>query len=533
MKQLNTLNMSIIRNALFLVNAFFLFSIGINAQNADNVYFVNQYSFYSDMEGRSVFESSQGEIIQIGNVTSGTAKQGLAHKVGANNLSNQLKFSQLDKTYSEGTFWGADSLLLIGFDKTTSNYEAVYLNEQFDTIWTKDFGYYDNLSTPSNLGKPTLLNNQNIAVVNVGPLLAEGFTYTSINKTGQVLFNKTYSYPNGGTFAGTRVEITDAINIQNDLLITGHKFKQVGGQYDLFLARFDVNGDTLWTKSVDNSTLWGYQVPVAYEIEALSNGNYLIVLQDKVLSIPKGFLEIDANGSFVGSTITTIPNVRYIKDMDIDPIDGSIYISSIEEDANSKKFVRILKFNNGKNLIWTKDFYSAYDEKEIYELDIQSNAIILSGTEYLSNGNTRPFLTKIDTSGNILSGCNLQAEAGHTQTIGCFTQTAFLGANPTAYGATGSYSYNWSPANQVNNANSANPTTSTPGLYFVTVTSGSCQVVDSVLISGNAIPLTADAGTDITDRKPNFDRREPNGIRRISAILLQLVKHRKFEYQQP
>ncbi|MCI5054564.1 MAG: T9SS type A sorting domain-containing protein [Flavobacteriales bacterium] len=469
-----------------------IYTLSGNCQNSDNVYFVNQYLSENEVSGLGVIPNSQNELIQYGNFQSNLNMPGFLQKVAASNQTVLINDNPNNVLFVEACSWGVDSILMIGSNLTTNNQHALYLDANLDTIWSKDFGYSNNLGSPINGGKPIELSNGNLAIVNMGPLLSDGFTYTSFDKTGQILNSKTYSYSNG-----YRIELTDIVEVQNEVIVTGHKYKTSTGNYEMFCARLDVNGDTLWTKSYDNSVLWGYQVPVAYEIEPLSNGDFLVVLQDKILSIPKGFLEIDGSGSIVSGGIQTIPNVRFIQDLDIDQNDGSIYVSSIEEDVNNKKFIKLLKYDNSQNLIWAKDFLSSYDEKELSDLVITSGQLVLSGTESLSSGMKRPFIMKLDTAGNILPGCNLHVNAGDDAFLGCLNTTAFLGGSPTAYGGTGVYTYSWSPSNLVSNAQDPNPSTSTAGTYYVTVSSGTCQLVDSVVVSGNPT-LTADAGPDQT-----------------------------------
>ncbi len=92
---------------------------------------------------------------------------------------------------------------------------------------------------------------------------------------------------------------------------------------------------------------------------------------------------------------------------------------------------------------------------------------------------------------------NPTADAGGDQQI-CASDSASLGGAPSASGGTAPYSYSWSPATGLNDANAANPKAS-PGAttaYILTVTDAkNCLDMDTVLVTVSS-GLTADAGAD-------------------------------------
>ncbi|HMP83564.1 MAG TPA: cadherin-like domain-containing protein, partial [Verrucomicrobiota bacterium] len=105
------------------------------------------------------------------------------------------------------------------------------------------------------------------------------------------------------------------------------------------------------------------------------------------------------------------------------------------------------------------------------------------------------------TGGNIEITCDgtLVADAGSDQSI-CPSGSVGIGGSPTASGGSGGYTYSWSPATGLDNANIANPTASPASTteYTVTVTDASgCTAQDSVTVTVNT-PPTVDAGSDQT-----------------------------------
>jgi hypothetical protein len=85
--------------------------------------------------------------------------------------------------------------------------------------------------------------------------------------------------------------------------------------------------------------------------------------------------------------------------------------------------------------------------------------------------------------------------AGSDKTLTCTTTSVTLGTAAIA-----GNTYAWTPAGTLNDATLAQPSTSTQGVYTLTVTNtvNGCQSTDTVRVLKDITPPVADAGTDIT-----------------------------------
>jgi len=84
------------------------------------------------------------------------------------------------------------------------------------------------------------------------------------------------------------------------------------------------------------------------------------------------------------------------------------------------------------------------------------------------------------------------ANAGPNQTLTCTNTTV------TLTGSTGSPSptFSWSGPGGVSSVTTPNINVNTPGVYTLTVTSGSCSVTDTVAVFSNTVPPNANGGPD-------------------------------------
>jgi len=209
---------------------------------------------------------------------------------------------QFSKTYGgSGLNWGMciqqtsdGGYVIVG--KTTSfsaQGQDVYLiktNSSGDTTWTKYFG-----SVSDDWANYVVQTSDN------GYLITGTYNYNNgsgdvyITKTdvsGNLLWSKTYG-SSGDDFSNSEI-ITNG----GDYMFVGATNSFGAGNYDLYLLKTDVNGDTLWTK-----TFGGSGLEAGYSVKQTIDGGYVIVGQTS--SIGNGsddvyLIKVDNLGNITG-----------------------------------------------------------------------------------------------------------------------------------------------------------------------------------------------------------------------------------------
>ena len=154
-----------------------------------------------------------------------------------------------------------------------------------------------------------------------------------------------------------------------------------GGQSDIFIAKYDVNGDFVWAKEINGGTWYDH----GYEIKVDANGNVYVV----------GRFYYQGGPSF-----------------DFDPGPGTFLLTAGEEDAF------ILKLDNDGNFIWARDFGGGSgNENRGYSIDIDAAGNVYTtgyfeatadfdpgaGTFNLTaSGDWDVFFSKLDINGNFV-----------------------------------------------------------------------------------------------------------------------------------
>jgi len=213
------------------------------------------------------------------------------------------------------------------------------------------------------------------------------------------------------------------------------------GEHDIFIFRFDSNGDTVWTKTLNHN---GWEKVIDFGKDA--DSNYVIfgsasfqyqfllikldqignVLWSKCISIPGAFnnhsIEVAADGSIILTVNVSdpYPSVAIIKISESGSIkwakrygnqtisfhsysmtitsDGGCVLSGYYDDIAS---LAILRVDQNGNLIWTKGFYGQ-DNDELFSMTQTSDGNFIA-TGYHDNPIDRNILVfHFNQSGNII-----------------------------------------------------------------------------------------------------------------------------------
>ncbi|MDP4266007.1 MAG: SBBP repeat-containing protein [Bacteroidota bacterium] len=285
------------------------------------------------------------------------------------------------------------------------------------------------------------------------------------------------------------------------------------GNRDIFVAKYDANGNTLWAKSVagvktrsDNESnsiavdatgniyIAGtfYSSTITFGTTTLKNSGWANIF----------LVKYDAYGSVIWAKTAEGINfgVAYAYSVAVDN-SGDAYItgnySSITFDSITLSDRGLLnsfitKYDANGNVLWAKSLdNNAYVDVETIAVDASENAYIagyfqsyslIFGSITLANPNGDDFFIAKLGSGKTTCMVN----AGPDKTINS--------GYPVSLTATGGNVYSWSTGAKTASIN-VNPTSS--ATYTVTGTTNGCSASDNVVVKVNP-PIIASAGPDLT-----------------------------------
>ena len=237
----------------------------------DTTYWEKTYG-YSDARAYSVQQTSDGGFILVGDKW-----------VSINMMSDVfvVRTDSIGETMWTKTFGGYD--VDIGYDIKLTNYNRfiitgsswnsgaggsdVYLiltDSIGDLIWSKRYGGY--------LDDNGWETQQTVD----GGFIIAGGTYSFGSGSRDVYLIKTDA--NGDTlwtktYGGDTLDWATSLDITSDggFIVAGHTMSYGAGDYDIYLIRTDMNGDTLWTKTYGGPD-WEY----GNSVRATSDGGYII-----------------------------------------------------------------------------------------------------------------------------------------------------------------------------------------------------------------------------------------------------------------
>jgi len=239
------------------------------------------------------------------------------------------------------------------------------------------------------------------------------------------------------------------------------------GGFDLFTAKFNTNGDCLWAKTATGtSSEYGNEIVTTFNGNVAVIGNTqgtLIIESDTLIHLDSTDLFVvkyDANGNKIWSKgLPGMGNAggRAISSDDFEntyiagSFEGNIYIDTIVFNSTTapNNDIFISKFSPSGALIWAKQFGGTGDDYargididasgNIYLSGVFSNSIDFDGLLLTAAGSSDIFLIKMDSNGNIIwckkignngaeEGCEIEVnENGEVFITGGFSQSITLG----------------------------------------------------------------------------------------------------------
>ena len=272
--------------------------------------------------------------------------------------------------------------------------------------------------------------------------------------------------------------------------------------YDIFIAKYDALGNSIWAKSINGSYFWGYNSIVTdnfgnlyiagnFEEPTISIGN-ITLTKTGIMGTDFYIAKYDVMGNVLWAKSAGGNSWDYCSGISIDNI-GNIYITGNYMSSyvsfgsttinNSGSYdVYVAGYDALGNVLWAKNAGGNSDDNgsdistdnsgNIYVVgDFDSPTLTFGNTTLINGGFEDVFVAKLST-------CNLPQPI-----ITVNGSTSFCTGDSVTLSSSSANSYLWS-----NSANTQSVTVQTSGLYWVQISdTNGCTAKDSIMI--NTLPL--------------------------------------------
>lgn len=266
-------------------------------------------------------------------------------------ISNSLILDDAGNVYITGTTWKVN---------LSYNFLTIKYSSSGDTVWT--FLWYG-LEGAGDMGKDIVLDKYNNVVVAGTTDWYWGtidYVTIKIDQLGDTVWVKKYDSPDNGHDYLKKVGADEDGNI----IVAGDSYK-AGGNHDIIIVKYDVNGDTIWTRRY-NGTGNGDDFLSAMEID--SSGNIYLAGSSFVSGNGMDCLTIKYNSEGGLVWVKTYAEYSYHPDVansiTLDKL-GNIYVTGATGTSSSNIAYLTLKYDNDGNEEWNTKYdgpgYNGYD----------------------------------------------------------------------------------------------------------------------------------------------------------------------------
>ncbi len=222
----------------------------------------------------------------------------------------------------------------------------------------------------------------------VGESLYGGGLIIEIDKDGVLQWNKIWNITN----SNTSPTFTSVINtLDNGYFISGFYYSN---QEDYIVyAKLDMDGDTIWTRTNTLNRVYS-------SIQTADNGFVILGTKEVPSSVYNqiSILKVNANGEQEWSKSFTV-NYEACYGYSIkQKNDGNYLMVGKYQEESSNRFKGFLsELNNNGDLIWTKSFFDAINNRDTDAYDFQ----IIDESIYILLNGWNAIIAKTDLSGNL------------------------------------------------------------------------------------------------------------------------------------
>ena len=189
-----------------------------------------------------------------------------------------------------------------------------------------------------------------------------------------------------------------AADSNNYIYICGYTKNTPGGIEDIFLRKFDTNGNLIWNKIWHNP-----QMDYSYDIIIDKNDNIYICGTSYInlTNLYDGIIiKYNTNGQNLMNITWGGANSQYVTSMDIDD-NGNIYATGYDS-GGSNNMIFVRKMTNTGSLLWEKTWDMAGNDISHFIKIVGNSVYVLAQTDSIGAGNIDALLLKYDTDGYLI-----------------------------------------------------------------------------------------------------------------------------------
>lgn len=290
------------------------------------------------------------------------------------------------------------NFLVFGTTRSVSNDTTdaylLRLDENGDTLWTNIYGgkLWDSgiaIAASSDEGYVLALASNSINPENYDVHLVK------IQENGDTLWTRTYGGPD--------TDYVHAMQSTSDdgYVVLAHTLSYGMGSLDFYLLKFDVNGDTLWTRTYgDTGSEWGGFV------QETTDQGYILTGDTHSFQDPNGDIYLIKTDSF-GDTLWTrtyggpeYDRAYHVLQM---PDGGYLLSGKTESFGNADQNGYLLRTNSAGDTLWTKVFGGSQTCSLSWcERTSDGNYVAVGSIRGIGVATVDAYLIKFDSDGNIL-----------------------------------------------------------------------------------------------------------------------------------
>ena len=280
---------------------------------------------------------------------------------------------------------------------TNNNRDAwiVKFDANGDTLWTSSFGDSIGTSNSSRFNGLSLTPNGGYFAAGFSAGFGNGFDYYLVktDSNGDSLWTRSINDPMNS------VDYCHATLFSSDgyLMTFGYRG---GFEGDFYLSKNDTSGNIVWTKgySIPGDHDFGYSIAQSNDFGYLLSGSTESTTNTNILLI-----KTDSAGNVVWSKTYGGLGVDESHKVIITQDDNIIVGGTTESFGAGYKDILLIKIDNLGDTLWTKTYGTSALDQLYSVAETQDNGFIITGASYNSTvGKTQLVLIKADSIGNLI-----------------------------------------------------------------------------------------------------------------------------------